>query len=257
VTFSRAALALLLVFALGPIVALLVRVPPAEFAAALAAPGSIDATRVTLLASFGSLALASALGIPAGYTLARGRGTLRSLALFALAIPLALPPIASGIVLLGVIGTRTPVGGWMAAHGLGAVDTLLGVGIAEFFVSGSLVAIAATAAFSDLDPALEESARTLGASPLRVFVRIALPLAAPGIGAGMLLAWLRALGEYGATSILAYHPTSLPIALATALSADGLDRALALTEAFALLTTLVLGAVAIARRGNLLAPPQA
>ncbi len=255
-TFSRAALALLLAFALGPIVALIVRVPPPEFVAALGAPGNLDAARVTLVASIASLALASILGIPAGYAIAATRGAWRSLALFALAVPLALPPIASGIVLLGVFGTRAAVGGFMAAHGLGAVDTLLGVAIAEFFVSGSLVAIAATAAFSDLDPALLESARTLGAGPLRVLVRVALPLAAPGIGAGMLLAWLRSLGEYGATSILAYHPTSLPIALATSLSADGLDRALALTEAFALLTTLVLGAVALARRGNLLAPPQ-
>ncbi|MBC5811321.1 MAG: ABC transporter permease subunit, partial [Candidatus Eremiobacteraeota bacterium] len=137
---------------------------------------------------------------------------------------------------------------WLYAHGAGIVDTFLGVVVSEAFVAGSLVAITATAAFSELDPALEESARTLGASPGRILWKIAIPLAAPGIVAGILLAWLRALGEYGATSVVAYHPSSLPIELYVALSADGLERALALAEAFFLLTAIAVACLWALRR---------
>jgi ABC-type sulfate transport system permease component len=110
------------------------------------------------------------------------------------------------------------------------------------------VAIAATAAFGELDPALEEAARTLGATPLRSLLTIALPLAGTGIGAGVLLSWLRALGEYGATSLVAYHPTSLPVELYVALSADGLQRAMALAQAFFALTALAVAVAWIVRR---------
>lgn len=244
----RGALAVLIVLLFAPLVALAFAVPPSAVAAALASPDTQSALRTSLVASLASVGVAALLGIPAGYALARTSVSWRALGLFALALPLALPPVASGIALLGVLGTRQPVGAWLAAHGLGAVDTLLGVGIAEFFVSGSFVAISATAAFSDVDRSLEEAARTLGAGPVRVLATVALPLAAPGIFAGMLLAWLRALGEYGATSILAYHPTSLPIELVVALSADGVPRALALTEAFVVLTALGIALAAQVRR---------
>ena len=121
------------------------------------------------------------------------------------------------------------------------VDSLPGVVLAEFFVAGSFVAIVATAAFATLDPIYEESARTLGAGPLRVFASIALPLAAPNVLAGIVLAWMRAIGEYGATSIVAYHPTALPVQLYVTLSSQGVGAALALSYGF-----VVLAAVAIA-----------
>ena len=244
----RAALCLLLVVLLAPLVHLVFLVPPAELAAAAASPQTRDALRTSIAASLAAVGIATVLGVPAGYVLARTPPLGRGLALLGLAVPLALPPVASGIVLLGLVSTRAPLGSWLAAHGLAGVDSLLGVALAEFYVSGSVIAIASTAAFSGVDVALEESARALGASPLRTARSIALPLALPGIVAGIVLAWLRAVGEYGATSILAYHPTSLPIELVTALSADGVPRALALSEAFALFTFVMLGAAALLRR---------
>ncbi|MDQ6825608.1 MAG: ABC transporter permease subunit, partial [Candidatus Eremiobacteraeota bacterium] len=96
------------------------------------------------------------------------------------------------------------------------------------------------AAFMVLDPIYIESARTLGASSPRIFWSIALPLALPNITAGILIAWLRALGEYGATSVLAYHPTSLPIALYVTLSAQGLRQAIALSYGFVFLAALII-----------------
>ncbi len=243
----RVALGALLLLTLAPLVLLPFAVSPGELGSALAAPGTADALCTSLAASLVAVGIATILGIPAGYAIARSSGVWRGAAFFGLALPLALPPVAAGIALLGIFGHAAPLGGWLAVHGIEVVDSLLGVIVAEFFVSASFVAIAAAAAFADVDRTLEEAARTLGASPLRVLVTVALPPAAPGISAGILLAWLRALGEYGATSLVAYHPTSLPIALVVALSADGVPRALALAEAFVGLTAIALLVVALLR----------
>jgi ABC-type sulfate transport system permease component len=247
-TSLRVALCVLLLLMLAPLANLLAIVPPAAALAALTTPDAREALWTSLGASLASVALASLLGIPAGYALARGSARLRGIGIVALAVPLALPPVAAGIALLGLVGVRGPLGGLLAEHGLTFVDTFGGVVLAEFFVSGSVVAIAATAAFSAFDRTLEDAARTLGASPLRVLLRVVLPATWPPVAAAMLFAWLRALGEYGATSILAYHPASLPIALVVALSANGVSSALALAEAFLVITIVVVGLATLVRR---------
>jgi molybdate/tungstate transport system permease protein len=244
----RSALVALLIVVVAPLASVFMSVTPAALATELASPATIDALRTSLYASLASVAIATLLGVPAGYALARGGAFARGLILGVLAVPLALPPVASGIAILAFAGTRRGFGGFLEAHGVTIVDSLAGVTIAEFFVSGSVVAIAATAAFADVDRSIEEAARTLGAGQRRVFLTIAIPLAAPGIGAGIALAWLRAIGEYGATSIVAYHPTSLPIELVDALSADGIPRALALTEAFVVRAATIAFVATIARR---------
>jgi ABC-type sulfate transport system permease component len=232
---------LLLSVMLGPVLVMLASVPPAEVVGAFSAPTARDALQTSLAASILAILVASLLGVPAGYALAHSGARLRGAALFALALPLAFPPVASGIILLQSIGTRAPLGAWLAAHGIVFVDSLWGVALAELFVAGSFVAITACAAFAALDPIYEASARTLGAGPVTVFARIALPLAAPNVLAGVLLAWLRAIGEYGATSIVAYHPTSLPVALYVTLSAQGIGPALALSYGFVVLAVIVVG----------------
>jgi molybdate/tungstate transport system permease protein len=239
---------LLLLLIAGPTVALLLAVPPGAALAAFAADGAREALRVSLIASTCATLLAGLLGIPTGYWLAHRAPAWRAGALFVLALPLAFPPVASGIILLHVAGSRAPLGAWFAARGFPLVDSLAGVALAEFFVAGSFVAIAACAAFGALDPLPEESARTLGAGEWRIFTRIALPAAAGNVLAGLAFAWLRAIGEYGATSILAYHPTSLPVAVYVALSAQGVAPALALCYGFVLLATLVLALQWVLRR---------
>jgi ABC-type sulfate transport system permease component len=239
---------LLLVGLAAPVAAVVAALPPGEAIRTFARVGG-DALRVSLIASAGATLVATLLGVPAGYYLSQRRSRVRGAALFLLALPLAFPPVASGLMLIYVLGTNAPLGAWLAAHGLSVPDSLLGVGIAEFFVSGSFVAIAATAAFGALDPIYGDAARTLGASEWRIFSRVALPAAAGGIGAGIAFAWLRAVGEYGATSIVAFHPTSLPVALYVALSASGVREALALCYGFVILAAIVLAAAWILRRG--------
>jgi ABC-type sulfate transport system permease component len=245
--FLLAALLLLAVL-VAPVVAVLAAMPPAEVLATFARTGA-GALRVSLIASAGATLAATLLGVPAGYYLSRKSARLRSMAIFLLALPLAFPPVASGLMLIYVLGTNSPLGAWLSARGLSIPDSLLGVGIAQFFVSGSFVAIAATAAFGTIDPLYADAARTLGASEWRIFTRIALPGAAAGIGAGVAFAWLRAIGEYGATSIVAFHPTSLPVALYVTLSASGVREALALCYGFVVLAALVLAAAWVLRRG--------
>ena len=219
---------------------MLAAVPPTSVAQAFAQPATQSALRVSLVASSIAVAVASVLGVPAGYALARADRKARGPLLALLALPLAFPPVASGIMLLQTVGTRTPLGAALALRGVVFVDSIWGVALAEFFVAGSFVVITSAAAFGSLNIAYEESARTLGAGTSSLFFRIALPLAAPNVLAGMMLAWMRAIGEYGATSILSYHPTSLPVQLYVALSAQGVGAALALTYGFVVLAALVI-----------------
>lgn len=233
--FFPLAAILLFVLVAGPIAGVLVSLPPSAVVAAFSTPAATGALRTSFGASLMATGLASLLGIPGGYWLARARRGVRAAALFVLALPLAFPPIASGILLLAALrGTPLP-------------DTLLGVAAAEFFVSGSFVAITAAAAFAAQDPIYEDAARTLGASEWRIFRHVALPAAAGNVAAGVAFAWLRAIGEYGATSVIAYHPTSLPVALYVALSASGVREALALTYGFVVLAAGVLAAAWVLR----------
>jgi ABC-type sulfate transport system permease component len=230
--------AVLLVAAISvPVVSVLVAVSPRDLAGAFSEATIRDAARISLAASFAATAVAMFLGVPAGYAISHAPGRLRSAALFVLALPLAFPPVASGLMLLSLLRSTAVPG------------SLLGVIAAEFFVSGSFVAIASAAAFAALDPIYADAARTLGASEWRIFLRIALPAAATNVTAGIAFAWLRAIGEYGATSILAYHPTSLPIALYITLSASGIRSALALCYGFVLLAAVVLAVQWVLRRG--------
>jgi len=242
------AAAVLLVALVAPVASVIAAMPPAQALATFATAGG-DSLRVSILASAGATFVATLLGVPAGYALSSVSPRIRAAAVFLLALPLAFPPVASGLMLIYALGTNSPVGGWLALHGVTVADSLLGVGVAEFFVSGSFVAIAATAAFSALDPIYGDAARTLGASEWRIFTKVALPAAAGGIGAGIAFAWLRAIGEYGATSIVAFHPTSLPVALYVALSASGVRAALALCYGFIVLAAAVLAVAWILRRG--------
>ncbi len=231
---------LLLAVMIAPIFATLIAVSPRGVVQAFSAQAGRSALGVSLSASAISIAAATLLGVPGGFALARIPAAARTAALSLLALPLAFPPVASGIMLLQFIGRQAPLGAALAAHGIVLVDSLPGIALAQFFVAGSFIAITSAAAFAGIDPLLEDAARTLGAGTTQVFARISLPLAAPGIAAGIVLAWMRAIGEYGATSIVAYHPTSLPVLMYVTLSAQGIAAALALTYGFIILGAIVL-----------------
>ena len=168
------------------------------------------ATLATLLIALG--------GIPLGHLLAR-EPRLAWLGVL-VQLPLALPPLASGILLLFLLGPYAPLA---ALH---LTDSFAGVVAAETFVAAPFAVVAARSAFAALDPSLEGVAATLGHGPWARFMRVSLPVAWPGIRAGLLLAWVRAFGEFGATVMVAYHPYSLPVYTFVQFGSAGLQASL-------------------------------
>jgi molybdate transport system permease protein len=148
-------------------------------------------------------ALDVVLGVAAGFALARWRSGARDIVDSLLTLPLVMPPTVLGYYLLVVLGRRGVVGAWLDKFGIPLVFTWQGAVIASMVVAFPLVLKSARAAFESVDPQLERAARTLGIGEAGVFFRVTLPLAARGILAGALLAFARALGEFGATLMIA------------------------------------------------------
>jgi molybdate transport system permease protein len=143
-------------------------------------------------------------GLAAAWLLARFRWTGKPLVETLIALPLVMPPVATGLLLLKLLGRRGPLGGLLHDRlGLDVVFTWRAVVVAMAVMSFPLLVRGARVAFEGVDPRLEQIARTLGASDLRVFFSITLPLARNGILGGTLLAFARALGEFGATILVA------------------------------------------------------
>jgi molybdate transport system permease protein len=209
---------------LGGLLALYLLAPIVAFALRLrhgvsASPGVGSALATSLLTATIATVAIALLGTPLAYLLARGKD-LRSRVLSALvALPLALPPLMSGLLLLYVLGPHTTLGRLFDGK---LTETRLAIVLAQTFVAAPFLVIAARASFAAVDPALEDVAATLGHGRLARFWRVAVPAALPGIGAGLLLAWLRSFGEFGATIILAYHPYSLPVYTFVEFDATGL-----------------------------------
>jgi len=143
------------------------------------------------------------LGVGAAYALARTRNRLRDVIDSILTLPLVLPPTVLGYYLLVLLGRRGAIGGWLDSLGIQLVFTWQGAVIASTVVAFPLVMKSARAAFEGVDHQLENAARVLGLPEAAVFFRVTLPLAARGIAAGVLLAFARALGEFGATLMIA------------------------------------------------------
>jgi molybdate transport system permease protein len=161
-----------------------------------------------LLLTLRTASLATLLIVPPGlavaWLLARRRWHGKSLLETFVALPLVMPPVATGLILLKLLGRRGAIGGWLHhTFDFDVVFTSRAVVIAMMVMSFPLLVRTARVAFEEVNPRLEQIARTLGANETRVFFTITLPLAARGIVAGMLLAFARAIGEFGATILVA------------------------------------------------------
>ena len=158
--------------------------------------------------TMGVAALSTLLILPFGlllaWLLARRDWPGKSVVETLVALPLVMPPVATGLLLLKLLGRRGPLCGWLEAHpGWEIIFTWRGVVAATAVMSFPLLVRTARVAFEGVNPRLEQVARTLGAGPWRVFATVTLPLAARGLVAGALLAFARALGEFGATIMVA------------------------------------------------------
>lgn len=204
-------------------------------------PGLVPSLLVSIEGATIALTLITVLGVPLAYLLARSSRRVVAVIGVVVQIPLALPPLMCGILLVYLVGPYTFLGRLFDGH---LTMSLTGVVLAQTFVSAPFLVVAARAGFSSVDAASMDVAATLGHSEVSRFRRVALPAAAPGIRAGMLLAWLRAFGEYGAVVVIAYHPFSLPVFTYNQFSGAGLTTTLAPT---ALALLVAVGVVVLSR----------
>jgi len=167
---------------------------------------SFETWQITLFSI--SVGLASTLlilpfGIALAWLFARKEWPLKSVIETAVLLPLVMPPVSTGLILLKIFGRRSPLGQWLYERGIEVVFNWKGVLIAMSVMSFPLLVRSVRTSFAEVNPRLEQIAATLGASPLRIFFVVTIPLAYKGIIAGALLAFSRALGEFGATILLA------------------------------------------------------
>lgn len=186
-----------------PVLALFFRTTPQLFLTSLSSPEVISALALSLETSFISLAVIIFVGTPFAYVHCRNQYPGKVLVDTLIDLPLVLPPAVAGVALLVLYGRTGIIGQCISLLGLTVAFTTLAVIMAQIFVASPFYLRQAKSLFEQLDPAYEQAARTLGASPFRIFTRITLPLTAGGLVSGAVMTFGRALGEFGATIMFA------------------------------------------------------
>lgn len=208
-----------------PLVTILIFVEPPKLLDSISRPQVGNAFILSIVSATISTLLLSLFGIPLAYFLARynnfpGKFLLRIIVI----IPLVLPPLASGTLLLGVFGPYSPV--VQAFPEVGFTQSTLGVIIAQTYVASPFMVLASQAAFESVDESYEKIARVLGKTRLETFFKISLPLAKTGIFIGFIISWVRAVGELGATMMMAYNPHTISIQIFEDNAIGGLRNAI-------------------------------
>jgi molybdate transport system permease protein len=210
----------------------------------LTTPEALAALRLSMLCSLAAAVLSIVLGTPLAWVLARtavpGRPLIRGLVL----LPMVLPPVVGGVALLSAFSLRSPLGGWLHdTFGVQLTFSTAGAIMAETFVAMPFYVITVEAALRGMDQRFEDAAASLGAGRATVFRRVTVPLIAPAFVAGAVLAWARALGEFGATITFAGNiegrTQTLPLAVYLRLETDQ-DAAIALSLVLLVVSLVVL-----------------
>ncbi len=208
-----------------PLVALLVRVPWSDSATLFTSSVVTDALVLSIFCSACATGACLILGVPLAVVLAQARGRWASVGRAVVTVPLVLPPVVGGVALLAAFGRRGLLGGPLySLTGLSLPFSTAGVIVAETFVALPFLVVTVEGALRQRNPRFEETAAVLGASPWTRFRRVTVPLIGPGIAAGTLLAWARALGEFGATITFAGslqgRTQTMPLAVYLSLETD-------------------------------------
>ena len=237
-----------------PLLGLLWRAPWPSAWDALTDDAALTALRLSLVCSTWATLLSIVLGVPLAWTLARvefrGRGLVRALC----TLSMVLPPVVGGVALFFALGRRGLVGQYLDRwFDITLPFTTAGVVIAQTFVAMPFLVITVEAALRQLDPRLDDAARTLGASGWYTFRRVTIPAIRPALTAGIVLAWARALGEFGATVTFAGNfpgrTQTMPLAVYLSLETDP-DAAIMLS----LVLVAISFAVLLGLRDRWLAP---
>lgn len=227
-----------------PLVAVFLKVLPQEGVwATLQQPLVTEALRLSVITSLSSLLLAVVFGTPIAYLLARRHLPGAALLDTLIDLPMVLPPTVAGVALLMAFGRRGLLGSWLDAVGIQIAFTTVAVVLAQSFVSMPFYIRAARAGFQSVDQELERVAYTLGYSAFSTFLRVTVPLALPALLGGAVMAWARALGEFGATIMFAGNligrTQTMPLAIYIAMESD-LTAALVLSAILVIVSFSVL-----------------
>ncbi len=236
--------ALLVVFIVGPLLRLMFLATPASFGEALRDRELLASIALTLGTATAATLIGALLGVPLAYLLARRSFRGRRFIEAVVELPVVIPHPVAGIALLLFLGRNSTVGGVFAKFGIEFVSHIPGIVAAMLFVSVPILVSGAREAFRAVDPRLERVARTLGDPPAIVFRRVTLPLAGRGILAAAVLAWARAVSEFGAIVILTYNPQVASVLIYDRFTTLGLSAAV---PAALLLLTVALGVFALVR----------
>jgi molybdate transport system permease protein len=237
-----------LAFLVLPLAGLLLRTQWSTLLERLAEPGVLTALRLSLETASIATVACVVLGVPLAWVLARVEFRGRKLVRALVTVPLVLPPVVGGVALLLVFGRNGVVGSWLDdTFGFSLPFTTTGVVVAEAFVAMPFLVIAVEGALRAADTRFEEAAATLGASRWTTFRRVTLPLVAPGIAAGAVLCWARALGEFGATITFAGNnpgiTQTMPLKVYLALETGELQNAVALSLVLLVVSVTILVAL--------------
>ncbi len=211
---------------LGPVITLITRMSPGDIVSALTGAGDLDPLLTSVTSGLVTLGVLAVVCTPLSWMLARGRLPFPRVWEAGLLCALLLPPLVIGLLLVFMVGPYTWAGGILAWMHQSATNTFLALVIAEVYESAPYYVLGAQAAFAGVDTQFEQQAALLGDRPGRVFRRVTLPLAAPGLAMSLAVAWARAIGAFGAVVIIAYHPFGIPMQIFTTLQETGLYSAL-------------------------------
>ncbi|HET7041784.1 MAG TPA: ABC transporter permease [Gemmatimonadales bacterium] len=239
--------ALLLLFIVGPLLRLVLEAGPRSLGDAFGDAEVRRAIGLTLVTATTATLLGAVLGLPLAWALARRRFPGSGIVEAIVDLPVVVPHPVAGIALLLFLGRRSVVGGALAALGLEVVNHPGGIVAAMAFVSLPILVSGAREAFTTVDLRLERVARSLGDAPFTAFRRVTLPLAGRGILAATLLAWARAVSEFGAVVVLTYNPKVASVLIFDRFTTDGLAGTLPAALALLLVALLVFGAVRLLR----------
>lgn len=228
----------ILLFLLVPMLALVIRTDLEALLTHVVDPRVVRAIRLSAITTCLTTIIAVIAGTPVAYLLARRRFRGRVVLDTLIDLPMVLPPAVAGIALLITFGRRGVLGQYLTEAGLSIAFTQTAVVLAQTFVAAPFYVKAATAGFASVERELEQAAAIDGASPLRVFTSVTLPLARTALLGGLIMTWARALGEFGATIIFAGNfpgrTQTMPLAIYLGFE---LDFDIALTLSVILLTT--------------------
>ena len=239
-----AALAVLLF--VMPLIGLLSRTPWSRLGDLLTSDLVLDALWLSFISSLAAALISTILGVPLAWVLSRVEFPGRSIVRAIVTLPMVLPPVVGGAALLFALGRRGLVGESLDALGIVLPFSLAGVILANVFVALPFLVLTVEGALRSIDVRYEQAAASLGASRLTVFRRVTLPMIRPSLIAGIVLAWARALGEFGATITFAGNlqgrTQTLPLAVFLSLESDR-DAAVAISLLLVAISLIVLVAL--------------